>query len=151
MRTVTLAHTEPVMEATPYAVMERGFDFSSSASTSARIFAREWLTTFKWEGHVEGATTVVAALIDNAVAHAPRSSSYSNQTVGLRINLTTDRALLIDVYDPLPDFPDFERAIGGEEGRGLWTAQHMGAELSWFLCNHGKAVRAHLRPGPVPV
>ncbi|MFE2936582.1 hypothetical protein [Streptomyces sp. NPDC059278] len=100
---------------------------------------------------MEAATTIMGILVHNAVAHADPGPSSDRRRLTLRYAMTDKHDLLIDVYDPLATFPGFERAIEGEEGRGLWTVRQMGGELSWAPCDGGKVVRALLRPGPVPV
>ncbi|MFF8618234.1 hypothetical protein [Streptomyces sp. NPDC015350] len=59
----------------------------------------------------------------------------------------TDRGdLVIDVHDSDPTFPNFEDAIGGQKGQGLWTARQLGAELFWAPTDHGgKVVRAMMK------
>ncbi|WP_406434154.1 hypothetical protein OHA59_45330 [Streptomyces sp. NBC_01589] len=87
----------------------------------------------------------------NAVAHADPGTNDEDRAVRLRLAITEDHTLLIDVQDPLPAFPNFEQASAGELGRGLWEVGRLGGALSWHLCERGgKAVRARMMPGPVP-
>ncbi|WP_371801541.1 ATP-binding protein (plasmid) [Streptomyces sp. NBC_01732] len=99
---------------------------------------------------MEAAATIMEILVHNAVVHADPGPSSIGRQITLHYAMTDKHDLLIDVYDPLPAFPDFEGAVDGEKGRGLWTVRQMGGELSWALCDGGKVVRAMLRRGPVP-
>ncbi len=105
---------------------------------------------FRWPGNVEDATEAVGILVGNAVAHADPGPNHEDRRARLRLAITEDHDLLIDVRDPLPEFRDFEKASAGELGRGLREVGRLGGALSWHLCEHGgKAVRAHMMPGPV--
>ncbi|WP_405682760.1 hypothetical protein [Streptomyces sp. NBC_01238] len=130
----------------------RAFDLLSPASQLARLHTRTRLTMFKWAGNVEGATTVVGILVRNAVDHADPGPTAENRQVQLKLAITENHELTIDVRDPIPQFRDFEQAAAGQEGRGLWTLRRLGGELSWFLCHErvGKTVRARMTPGLVP-
>ena len=54
--------------------------------------------------------------------------------------------LVIEVRDLTPAFPDFDAAVRGEHGRGLWGARRLGATITWFQHHaaSGKTVRAEL-------
>jgi anti-sigma regulatory factor (Ser/Thr protein kinase) len=121
----------------------------SRAVTRVRTIARAGLTVIGWKGAVNAATDVLAQLVDNAVEHAVTDARCQKLTVDLKINEVNQ--LLIDVHDPEPHFPDFEKALAGEQGRGLWEVQRLGAVVTWFVApdGHGKIVRATLTPGPV--
>ncbi|MET7607073.1 ATP-binding protein [Streptomyces avermitilis] len=121
-----------------------------SAVTRARTIARSGITVLGWQGDVHAATEVVARLVGNGVAHGvvPHFPG-KGVTIQLRINET--RQLVIDVSDPNPKFPDFEAALQGEQGQGLWEVQRRHAEITWFIPPNGtgKTVRATMTPGPV--
>lgn len=129
----------------------RTFQLEPSAAQLARLHTRTRLTMLRWPGNSEGATQAAGILVGNAVAHADPGTNHAERFVRLRLAITEDHALLIDVHDPLPEFRDFERASAGEVGRGLWVVGRLGGVLSWHLCERGgKAVRARMMPGPVP-
>ncbi|PZT70413.1 hypothetical protein DN402_08710 [Streptomyces sp. SW4] len=121
----------------------------SRAVSRARTIARSSLTVIDWQGSVHAATEVLGRLVANAVQHAVTDSRGQKVTVVLKINERDQ--LIIDVYDPSPHFRDFERALAGEQGRGLWVVQRLGAEVTWFLPadDKGKVVRATMPLGPV--
>lgn len=127
----------------------RNWQFSPNAGRDARLDARLWRAVLARQGLVEAAATVMGILVHNAVVHTGPGTSGVGRQITLRYSMTDKHNLLTDTYDPLPDFPDFEGAISGEEGRGLWTVRQMVGELSWALCDGGNVVRALLRRGPV--
>ncbi|GAA1042235.1 ATP-binding protein [Streptomyces murinus] len=122
----------------------------SSAATSARIQARTLLTVLGWPGEQDLAVDVLHVLVDNAVQHA-RASRAARQCFGACLSITGAHELLIDVTDPNPTFPAFDKAITGELGRDIWGIVRQGATLTWFARADfaGKTVRAVLRPGQV--
>jgi hypothetical protein len=79
----------------------------------------------------------------------PADETLARMTV--RLAVTEDEALLIDVQDPRPDIPLREAAIDDEKGRGLKYARLLGATVSCFLSADArlKTVRAQLIPGEV--
>jgi hypothetical protein len=110
----------------------------------ARTITRSELTRLRWEGNVEDASALVAALVEHAVLFAVIPGA--GETITLRLEVTEGR-LRIDVSDPKPAFPQFTamRELLG----ALW-------ELEWFLPHEGsgKTVRAvlpchSLRPVPL--
>ncbi|MGW0916757.1 ATP-binding protein [Streptomyces sp. NPDC002784] len=122
-----------------------------SAAGLARIKARSLLTLAAWPGNQHHAIDVLHALVDNAVQHA-LAPGKPDQSLSACLSLTEAHELLVDVTDPLPRFPDFDQAVTGDCGRGLWEIARQGVELSWFLIGSGfdaKTVRAVLRPGLV--
>jgi anti-sigma regulatory factor (Ser/Thr protein kinase) len=122
----------------------------ASAPGLARLQARTHLTMLAWPGNQLTAIDTLHCLIKNAVQHALESGA-AGQRFGACISVTEAHELLIDVTDPNPTFPDFDKAVAGELGRGLWGIKRQGAMLSWFVTPEfdGKTVRAVLRPGPV--
>lgn len=121
-----------------------------NAPQLARLHARTWLTMARWPGNQEAAVVVAGLLTANALIHAtPRTD---RTCIGLRLTTRQDHELLIDVSDPLPEFPDFTAAAAGERGRGLRQVARLGCDLTWFITASGdhKTVRARMAPGPVP-
>ncbi|WP_432043290.1 ATP-binding protein [Streptomyces cadmiisoli] len=140
------AVTAPVVREIP---MELPAD--PSAPGLARIKARTLLTVAAWPGNQHHAIDVLYQLVDNAVQHA-LVPGKPDQTFGACLSITEARELLVDVTDPLPQFPDFDQAVAGDFGRGLWDIARQGAVVSWFVVGqdyNAKTVRAVLRPGPV--
>jgi anti-sigma regulatory factor (Ser/Thr protein kinase) len=122
-----------------------------SAQLRARLFARERLTLMGWPGDQHKAIDVMDALVHNAVRHAIKPGQ-KGQRLSVRLAVTEADELIIDVTDSRPAFPNWEEAVRGELGRGLWLIQQQGAQLSKFLVgprNRAKTVRAVLRPGAV--
>jgi anti-sigma regulatory factor (Ser/Thr protein kinase) len=148
----TLSSAEDVPETVPVVDIVKQakvpVTHSSYAGGSARIAGRTLLTRMGWSGPQNTAVDVLYVLVQNAVQHGlPKKSVGKSMDVWFRI--TSANELLIDVKDTTAGFPDFEAAIRGELGRGLWGAQRLGAVISWFPENDGKVVRATLTPGPV--
>ncbi|WP_328561353.1 ATP-binding protein [Streptomyces coelicoflavus] len=120
-----------------------------SAATRARTIARTGLTVMGWQGSVHAASDVVGRLVQNGVEHGVGDRFDQRITVDLRLDEADH--LVIDVRDPNPSFPDFERAQAGGVGRGLWEVRRLGAVVTRFLSpeGKGKTVRATMAPGPV--
>ncbi|MFJ4084903.1 ATP-binding protein [Streptomyces iakyrus] len=119
-----------------------------SAAGLARIQARTLLTVAAWPGNQHHAIDVLHSLVVNAWKHAVIPGEV-NQRFGALLSITEADELIIDVTDPVPLFPDFDQAVAGESGRGLWEIARKGAELSWFVVGedfNAKTVRAVLRP-----
>lgn len=102
-----------------------------------------------WQGSVHAASDVVGRLVQNGVEHGVGDRFDQRITVDLRLDEADH--LVIDVRDPNPSFPDFERAQAGGVGRGLWEVRRLGAVVTRFLSpeGKGKTVRATMAPGPV--
>ncbi|MFJ4429323.1 ATP-binding protein [Streptomyces bobili] len=122
----------------------------SSAVTTARIQARSLLTMLAWPGNVHAAIDVLHHLVDNAVAHG-LTPGATGQSLAACLRVAEAHELLIDVTDPNPTFPDFDKAIRGESGRGLGEIVQFGATITWSMPPgiEGKTVRAALRPSQV--
>ncbi|GAA2494344.1 hypothetical protein GCM10023100_10460 [Actinocorallia cavernae] len=137
--------TAPVLREIPM-----GLPADSSAAASARIQAQTLLTVLGRSGDQNLAVDVLHTLVDNAVQHALIRAA-AEQRFGTCLSITETRELLIDVTDPNPAFPQFDKAITGEVGDGLWGIVCQGATLTWFARADfaGKTVRAVLRPGQV--
>ncbi|MGW0778308.1 hypothetical protein ACWD01_32825 [Streptomyces sp. NPDC002835] len=104
-----------------------------------------------WPGNIEVAVAAASELTANAVAHANPGPCHNGPAIALRLTITDASELLIDVSDPLPEFPDFAAAVAGQTpGHGLWQAARLGASLAWFLPagTDGKTVRALMTPAP---
>ncbi|MEU0896787.1 hypothetical protein [Streptomyces massasporeus] len=129
--------------------------FQSYAMTPAglrrlRDDARMRLTVLRWPGDIVTAVEVLSRLGHNAAVHArPADEALARMTV--RLAVTEDEALLVDVQDPRPDVPLSKAAIDGEQGRGLKYARLLGATVSCFIFEDArlKTVRARLMPGEV--
>ncbi|MEV6056925.1 ATP-binding protein [Streptomyces sp. NPDC052107] len=119
-----------------------------SAAGLARIQARTLLTVLSWPGNQHLAVDVLHVLVDNAVQHA-LTPGKAGQHLRACLSITEAHELLIDVTDPDPAFPEFDKAVAGELGCGLWEIARQGAILTWFVDakNGGKTVRAALCPG----
>ncbi|WP_330342606.1 hypothetical protein [Streptomyces sp. NBC_00557] len=105
-----------------------------------------------WHGDILHAVEVVSRLVDNAVRHGlPTHLPVEDRRLSLTASLTNAGAVVLDVADLVPTFPDSEAAIRGEKGRGLWHVARLGARVTWFLPQEGegKTVRAELGAGPV--
>lgn len=111
----------------------------------APIQTRTHLTILGYCGNITVATTVVSLLMQNAVQHGllPQPST---EPLRLRLATTEAGSLVIEVRDLTPAFPDFDAAVRGEHGRGLWGARRLGATITWFQHHgaSGKTVRAEL-------
>jgi len=124
-----------------------------TASRLARLHTRTQLTMHHWQGNIEVAVAVASELTANAVVHANPGPCHHGPAIALRLTVTEADELLIDVSDPLPEFPAFAAAVAGHTtGHGLWQAARLGAGLAWFIHagTDGKTVRALMTPGPVP-
>ncbi|WP_180686612.1 ATP-binding protein [Streptomyces gossypiisoli] len=112
--------------------------------------ARMRLTLLRWPGDIVTAIEVLSRLAYNAAVHArPADETLARMTI--RLAVTENEALLIDVQDPRPDVPLSQAAIDGEKGRGLKYARLLGATVSCFLSEDTrlKTVRAQLPPSEV--
>ncbi|MFE9476931.1 ATP-binding protein [Streptomyces griseofuscus] len=140
-----VAVTAPVLREIPM-----GLPADSSAATSARIQGRALLTVLGWPGDQQRAVDVLHVLVDNAVQHA-LTPGVPGQYLGACLSVTEAHELLIDVTDPNPTFPAFDKAVTGELRRGIWGIVRQGVALTWFVLPGfaGKTVRATLRPGQV--
>ncbi|MGW7463643.1 hypothetical protein ACWGJT_02800 [Streptomyces xantholiticus] len=92
---------------------------------------------------------MASQLTANAVAHTNPGPPHDGPAIALRLTITEADELLIDVSDPLAEFPAFAAAVAGRTaGHGLWQAAQLGASLAWFLHPdlEGKTVRALMTP-----
>ncbi len=148
----------PCAGAPPGSPLVRSFTTHLPGDTRALYLSRVWtrriVTVLCWQGNVLAAVEAVARLVDNGVRHGVPSSVPSSE-VQLTLSIATDEtgSLVIDVADLNPAFPDFDAAVRGERGRGLWQVASLGAKVTRFLPHEGrgKTVRAVLAPGPVDV
>jgi hypothetical protein len=145
---------EPVA---PIAPVEAGLPLDLPADPpqvvrAARLQARTLLTVLGWPGNQPSAISVLHCLVDNAVRYG-LSPGQSGERLEAWLSVTTANELLVEVTDPNPLFPGFDKAVAGELGRSLWsiTQQQHGATLLWFVNVGfmGKTVRAVMRPGAV--
>ncbi|MFW6691423.1 ATP-binding protein [Streptomyces sp. MAR4 CNX-425] len=117
-----------------------------------RSHTRCTLTGWGWRGDVGNAVLIVSELVSNAIQHG----RVAGHQLALHLTLLECGGLVIDVSDPVPDFPDFAGALARdtdpqhrERGRGLLVAARLGGEITWFprrFC--GKTVRARLAGAP---
>ncbi|MGW0998690.1 ATP-binding protein [Streptomyces sp. NPDC002523] len=122
------------------------------AVLTARFWTRTTVAAMGWNGDMLRAVEVVSRLVDNGVRHGlPTHVPANDCRLSLTVSLTDADAMVFDVTDLMPAFPDSEAAIRGESGRGLWRVARLGARVTWFLPREGegKTVRAVLGPGPV--
>ncbi|MFI8929682.1 ATP-binding protein [Streptomyces sp. NPDC053474] len=113
-----------------------------TAAALARKGTRGWLAAWGWGGDVDDAVLVVSELVANAARHGHVTGHH----LWLRLAVTANGGLVVDVSDPVGEFPGFESAAPqGEGGRGLLVVRQLAEELGWFpRQNHGKTVRALL-------
>ncbi|MFF2779489.1 ATP-binding protein [Streptomyces sp. NPDC058052] len=118
-----------------------------TALNMARIKGRTLLALLHWSGDQRAAVDVLYVLVRNALEHAITPGD-GGDAFHAWLRITDADELVIDVWDPEPDFPDYEKAIEGVQGRGLRLAQGLGAEIRWLPdAPYGKTVRAILQPG----
>ncbi|WP_338675983.1 ATP-binding protein [Streptomyces sp. SCSIO 30461] len=118
----------------------------------SRTWTRRMVTILGWHGDILRAVEAVSRLVDNGVKHGiPEDVPLSDRMLTLSAAIDEAGALLIDVSDLNPVFRDFEAAVRGEKGRGLWQVAFLGAQVTRFVPHEGtgKTVRAVLAPGPV--
>lgn len=124
----------------------------SRALHLSRFWIRRIVTVLSWHGDVQRAVEVAARLVDNGVRHGmPADLPLPERQLSLSAAIETPGSLVIDVSDLNPAFPDFDAAVRGEKGHGLWQVARLGAQVTRFLpCEGtGKTVRATLSSGRV--
>lgn len=109
---------------------------TADAGPNARYRVRPRLTVANWTGNIDAASRVADKLVDNAVRHA-KAFGPGDGWIELRLTLEpgTD-ALLIEVDDAAPAFPNFEEARNAEPDgppTGLWWVRHYRGDLSWAV------------------
>ncbi len=122
----------------------------SSGLRLARIHSWTAFTALDWPGDHHAAFGVLHSLVSNALRHGV-TPAWPSPELAIWVRVTEAHELIIDVKDPNPDFPEFEKNVVGELGRGLWVARRSGAAVSWSPDPHegGKTVRAVMQPGEV--
>ncbi|WP_411575310.1 hypothetical protein [Streptomyces mutabilis] len=126
----------------------------SRALGLARVWTRRIVTVLCWRGDVLQAVEAVTRLVDNGVKHGiPCSVPPSEQQLVLSVATDESGSVVMDVADLNPAFPDFDTAVRGEKGRGLWQVAALGAKVTRFLPHEdrGKTVRAVLSPERIDV
>jgi anti-sigma regulatory factor (Ser/Thr protein kinase) len=126
-----------------------GYPMTLRSVRLARLHIRRRLTMWEWTGDIDDAVLVASELVANAVRHG----RLPGHELWLRVAELEDRALIIDVSDPVRAFPEVrnhpEGEGAGEGGRGLLVVAQLASEFDWFLrADAGKTVRARLRPAP---
>ncbi|SER82407.1 Anti-sigma regulatory factor (Ser/Thr protein kinase) [Streptomyces sp. yr375] len=119
-----------------------GYPMTPRTVRLTRLHVRRRLTMWLWPGDVDEAVLVTSELVANAVRHG----RVPGHELWLRIHeLEEDRALSIEVSDPLRAFPEIQENATGDTGRGLLVVSSIAAELDWFpRAEVGKTVRARL-------
>lgn len=127
----------------------RSYPLISASLRRLRHAARMALTMLCWPGDIPTAIEVLSRLAHNAVVHAwPDTEPDAEMTV--RMAVAEDDALIIDLEDPRPEFPDSQAAIDGQKGSGLMYVRLLGAKVTWSLSGDAssKTVRAILAVPP---
>ncbi len=126
------------------------YPMTSTSVTLARRDVCSHLERWEWGTNetTYAARMIVTELVANAVKHARRR----DHELLLHLAVLVDGDLIVEVSDPVPDFPCFEESAGSllddESGRGLMLVRSYSSDLSWFPRPHiGKTVRA-LLPAP---
>lgn len=133
------------------ASLETELPGSLRALRAGRRWIRECLPALGWAGSVLDAAEVITRLLDNGVRHGQPDDPSAQSLLVLRVAVSNEGELVIDVTDLNPSFPAFDAAARGERGLGLRRVREHGARVEWFLHHegHGKTVRALLPPSPV--
>ena len=113
----------------------------------ARSQTRSRLTAWHWPGDVDDAALIVSELVTNAVTHA----QGADRLLTLRLAVLESGELVIDVSDPVPEFPGYGEPVAlgaiGESGRGLHLVLALCRHMEWFPCDDGKTVRVFVTTG----
>ncbi|MCI3933162.1 ATP-binding protein [Streptomyces sp. AN091965] len=123
------------------------YPMTPAAAALARKGARRRLAAWQWRGDADDAVLVVSELVANAARHGRVTGHH----LWLRLAVTANGGLLVDVSDPVTDFPGFDggapAAPQGEGGRGLLVVRQLAQKVGWFpRPGQGKTVRALLPP-----
>ncbi|WP_316779736.1 ATP-binding protein [Streptomyces sasae] len=126
----------------------RPYPMTRASLHRLRNEARMHLTLLRWPGDITTAVEVLSRLAHNAVVHA-QPSDETPARMTLRLAVTEDEELLVEVQDPRPDIPVSTTALVGEKGGGLMYVRLLGATTSCFLSKDArtKTVRAVVPPG----
>jgi hypothetical protein len=115
-----------------------------------RCEARMRLTLLRWPGDIATAIEVVSGLVhDTATPDQPADGAPRRMM--LRLAVTEDEELVIDVQGPRPGVPVGSAAPAGETGSGLAYVRLLGAKVDHFVSEDARlrTVRAVLLPGEV--
>ncbi|GGU99842.1 ATP-binding protein [Streptomyces spectabilis] len=122
------------------------YPMTPAAAGLARQGARGRLAAWRWGGDVDDAVLVVSELVANAARHG----RVAGHCLWLRLAVAEGGCLVVDVSDPVGEFPGFGAgapAVTGEGGRGLLVVRELAQDVGWFpRQGQGKTVRA-LLPG----
>jgi anti-sigma regulatory factor (Ser/Thr protein kinase) len=127
-----------------------GYTMVHGSVALARRHALRRLALWGWAGDTYDAVIVVSELVSNAISHGRKVG----HELRLRLALLACGALVIEVCDPVAEFPNFAGAAGEpgedeERGRGLLVVRQLGGEITWSARPHiGKTVRVVLRRHP---
>lgn len=124
-----------------------GYTMVYGSVALTRRHALRRLAMWGWAGDTYDAVLIVSELVSNAISHGRRVG----HELHLKLALLECGALVIEVSDPVAEFPGFDRsseAREGEEcGRGLLVVRRLGGEITWFARPHvGKTVRVTFPP-----
>ncbi|MGW6534101.1 ATP-binding protein [Streptomyces venezuelae] len=140
----------PDLKAPPARDWVMGYPMALTTVRLARRHVCRRLTTWEWTGDIDDAVLVVSELLANAVRHGRIPGHH----VWLRLAVEEGAAgLIVDVSDPVPEFPGFDGGAGavvdgGEGGRGLLVVRQLTVEFGWFArTGVGKTVRARVADG----
>ncbi|MFD9907033.1 ATP-binding protein [Streptomyces sp. NPDC059063] len=139
----------PPSPALPTHDWSTSYPMTPTAARLSRMHTRRRLTSWQWQGDIDDAVLVVSELVTNAARHGKVVGHH----LWLRLALAEDGGLIVDVSDPVREFPGFggaARSASGEGGRGLVVVRQLAYDVGWFLHqDQGKTIRARLpRRGP---
>ncbi|WP_028810999.1 ATP-binding protein [Streptomyces flavidovirens] len=128
-----------------------GYTMVYASVALTRRHALRRLAIWGWAGDTYDAVLIVSELVSNAINHGRRVG----HELRLRLVMLECGALVIEVSDPVADFPGFDTFSEPEEdaesGRGLFVMRRLGGEVTWHPRPHvGKTVRVSLRGGRSP-
>ncbi|MBT2489062.1 ATP-binding protein [Streptomyces sp. ISL-96] len=126
-----------------------GYAMVYASVALARRHALRRLAMWGWAGDTYDAVLIVSELVSNAISHGRRVG----HELSLRLATLECGTLVIEVSDPVADFPGFDRCSepgeDAESGRGLLVVRLLGGEVTWYPRPHiGKTVRVSLPSHP---
>ncbi|MEW2524489.1 ATP-binding protein [Streptomyces sp. NPDC047071] len=142
MKNPTAPAPPPSPASEPPHTWSTSYPLTPAAAGLARKGTRGRLAAWRWGGDVDDAVLVVSELVANAARHGHVAGHH----LWLRLAVTAHGGLVVDVSDPVGEFPGFESAAPhGEGGRGLLVVRQLAQDVGWFpRQGRGKTVRALL-------